>query len=93
MTKPAEQGAELSDVELLRRAVAYSRPHGFDIVEKWREVASQFGLSETLARTLCERFGVDPRNTLRDSGRRLDPLYTCAGGADQLRPHWRRRIM
>ena len=57
---PAEQAPELSDVELLRRAVAYSRPHGFEVVEKWREVASLFGIGETVARSLCKRFGVDP---------------------------------
>jgi hypothetical protein len=60
MTIPAERGAELSDVELLRRAVTYSRPHGFDVVEKWREVASLFDIGETVARSLCKRFGVDP---------------------------------
>jgi len=60
MTIQAEQGAQPSDVELLRRAVTYSRAHGFDVVEKWREVASLFGISETVARGLCKRFGVDP---------------------------------
>lgn len=60
MTIPAERCAELSDVELLRRAVTYSRAHGFDVVEKWREIASLFGIGETAARSLCKRFGVDP---------------------------------
>jgi hypothetical protein len=60
MTIPAEQGADLSDVELLRRAVTYSHRHGFDVVEKWREIASLFGIGETVARSLCKRFGVDP---------------------------------
>lgn len=60
MPTPAEQGAELSDVELLRRAVTYSRPHGFDVVEKWRDVATLFGIGEMVARSLCRRFGVDP---------------------------------
>jgi hypothetical protein len=36
MNIPTEQGAELSDVELLRRAVAYTRPCGFGVIEKWR---------------------------------------------------------
>jgi hypothetical protein len=60
MTIPAEQEAELPDAALLRRAVTYSRSHGFDVVEKWREVASLFGTSETIALSLCKRFGVDP---------------------------------
>jgi hypothetical protein len=60
MTIPAEQGAELSDVELLRRAVMYSRPRGFEIVEKWRVGASLFGIGEAVMRSLCKRFGVDP---------------------------------
>ena len=60
MTTQAEQDAELSDAELVRRAVTYSRPRGFDIVEKWREVASLFDIDETVARSLCKRFGVDP---------------------------------
>jgi hypothetical protein len=55
-----EEDAELSDVELLRRAVTYSCPHGFDITEKWRTVASTFGIGERAARNLCKRFGVDP---------------------------------
>jgi hypothetical protein len=60
MTIPAEQSAEPSDVELLRRAVSYSRPCGFEVVEKWRAVASLFGVGETVARSLCKRFHVDP---------------------------------
>jgi hypothetical protein len=60
MAKPEGQGEEMSDVELLRRAVTYSRPYGFDIIEKWRTIASMLGVSETIARRLCERFGVDP---------------------------------
>jgi hypothetical protein len=60
MAIPAEQDADLSDVQLLRRAVTYSRPCGFEVVEKWRSVASLFGVGEAVARILCERFGVDP---------------------------------
>jgi hypothetical protein len=60
MTIPAEQEAELSDLELLRRAVKYSRPCGFEVVEKWRTVASQFSIGEAAAQSLCQRFGVDP---------------------------------
>jgi hypothetical protein len=60
MSAPSEQRAEPSDVELLRRAVTYSRPCGFEVVEKWRTVASLFGVGEAVARSLCKRFGVDP---------------------------------
>jgi hypothetical protein len=57
---PSGQGTELSDAELLRRAVTYSRPCGFKVIERWREVASLFGIGETVARSLCKRFGADP---------------------------------
>jgi hypothetical protein len=60
MTIPAEQHAELSDVELLGRAVSHSRPCGFEVVQKWGAVASLFGVDETVARSLCKRFRVDP---------------------------------
>jgi hypothetical protein len=60
MNTLSEQEAEVSDVELLRRAVTYSRPCGFEVVEKWRTVASLFSVSEAAAQSLCQRFGVDP---------------------------------
>ena len=60
MNAPAEQEAELSDDELLRRAVIYSRPCGFEVVEKWRTVASLFSVGEAVAQSWCKRFGVDP---------------------------------
>jgi hypothetical protein len=60
LTIPADLGSELSDAELLRRAVTYSRPNGFEVVEKWRAIASLLGVSETVARSLCKRFRVDP---------------------------------
>jgi hypothetical protein len=53
------QGAELADVELLRRAVTYTRPCRFSVIEKWRAVGIQFGLNELAARSLCKRFAVD----------------------------------
>jgi hypothetical protein len=56
----SEQGTGLSDAELLRRAVTYSRPRGFKVIERWRELASLFGVGETVGRSLCKRFGVDP---------------------------------
>jgi hypothetical protein len=59
-TTRAEQGAELSDVELLRRAVTYSRPCGFEVIEKWRAVGLLFGVDAAVAQRLCKRFGVDP---------------------------------
>jgi hypothetical protein len=60
VTLPVKHGCGLSDVELLCRAVRYSRPSGFEIVERWRTVASLFSIGETVARNLCKRFGVDP---------------------------------
>jgi hypothetical protein len=70
LTIPAERDAELSDVELLRRAVTYSPPCGFGVTEKWRAVGAQFGVNRPLARHLCERFGVDPDKLVA----RLDAL-------------------
>jgi hypothetical protein len=60
MNTASEQSAGLSDVELLRRAVTYSRPCGFEVVEKWRTVASLFSIGEAAAQSLRQRFGVDP---------------------------------
>jgi hypothetical protein len=60
LTSPPEQDAELSDVELLRRAVTYTRPNGFGVIEKWRAVGTMFGVDEATARRLCKRFGIDP---------------------------------
>ncbi|MBO0758568.1 MAG: hypothetical protein J2P54_22185 [Bradyrhizobiaceae bacterium] len=55
-----EKSAELSDVELLRRAVTYTRPCGFEVIEKWRAVATLFGVDSAVAQSLCKRFRVDP---------------------------------
>jgi hypothetical protein len=60
MTIPVEQGAGLSDVELLRRAVNYTHPYGFAVVEKWRTVGMLFGVDRAVAQSLCRRFGVNP---------------------------------
>jgi len=60
MIIPVEQGVELSDVELLRRAVTYTRPCGFGVISKWRAVSIMFGVDEAAAQRLCKRFGVDP---------------------------------
>jgi hypothetical protein len=60
MTIRPEQNTELSDVELLRRAVNYSQVCGFGVTEKWRAVGLLFGVDEAVARRLCKRFGVDP---------------------------------
>jgi hypothetical protein len=55
-----------------QRAVTYSPPCGFGVIEKWRAVSVQFGVYEAGARRLCTRFGVDadkmvPRLDLRGS--------------------------
>jgi hypothetical protein len=60
MIFPPEQDSELSDVELLRRAVTYSRPCGFGVIEKWRAVGLLFGVDAAVAQRLCKRFKVDP---------------------------------
>jgi hypothetical protein len=59
---PSELGTELSDVELLRRAVAYSRPYGFNVIERWREVASLFGLVRRLRGTCAGGSASIPTN-------------------------------
>jgi hypothetical protein len=68
LTTASEQGAELSDVELLRRAVTCSRPVG----SRYREMARgghairrRFGV----AQSLCKLFGVDPMKGWHDDRR------------------------
>jgi hypothetical protein len=63
-TTAAEQSAELSDVELLRRAVTYSHPCGFGVIEKWRVVGLLFGVDAAVAQHLCKRFGIDPNELI-----------------------------
>jgi hypothetical protein len=65
MVIPTE-GAELSDVELLRRAITHSRLSGFAIVEKWRAVSVLFSVGSAVAQQLCKRFGVDPNQQVPD---------------------------
>jgi hypothetical protein len=65
MIFPAED-AELSDVELLRRAVTHSRLSGFALVEKWRAVGMLFSVGPAVAQQLCKRFGVDPNKQVPD---------------------------
>lgn len=60
MAAPSEQHVDLSDDQLLRRAVTYTRPCGFEAIEKWRAVATLFGVDRAVAQSLCRRFGVNP---------------------------------
>ena len=69
MNTPAGQEAELSDIELVRRAVTRSHSCGFEVVEKWRTVASLFCVGKAAAQSLCKRFGVDPMSGGRDDPR------------------------
>jgi hypothetical protein len=69
MTIPAGQDAEMSDTELLRRAVAYTRPLGYAVVEKGRAVGMMVSLNEAAAQRLCKRFGSTPTDWWRDDRR------------------------
>jgi hypothetical protein len=60
LTTAPEQDAEMSDAELLRRAVTYTRPNGFGVIEKWRAVGTMLGVDKATAQRLCKRFGIDP---------------------------------
>lgn len=52
--------ADISDEELLRRAVKNSRPHGRDKHPRWYAVMYTFGLGSTYASQLCKRFELNP---------------------------------
>jgi hypothetical protein len=60
---PSEQRTELSDVELLRRAVSYSRPCGFGVISKWRAVGIMFGVDEVSCGALVQTVRSRPQRT------------------------------
>jgi hypothetical protein len=73
MTTQAEPGAELSDVELLRRALRYSRLLRFDIVEKWHEAARRCSGSARRSRGVCAIDSASTQtNRQRNDYRRCD---------------------
>jgi len=52
---------DISDVELLCRAVRNCRPRSkFKRSPKWFAVSETFGLSSAYSMQLCRRFGIDP---------------------------------
>jgi hypothetical protein len=53
---------DISDDELLRRAVRSARPK-YKASPRWAAVMDTFGLGSTYARQLCHRFGLDPNET------------------------------
>ncbi len=55
-----------TDEELLGRAVRQAQlPRDAAMGPRWRAVMDTFQLGSTYAKELCERFGVDPDETLR----------------------------
>ncbi len=54
---------DISDEELLRRAVRGARPR-FKGSPRWAAVMDTFALGSTYAQQLCRRFSVDPDETV-----------------------------
>jgi hypothetical protein len=60
---PARRGPVLKGRKFLftaRKEKRGTQPCGFGVIEKWRSVGVLFGVGEAAARSLCQRFGVDP---------------------------------
>jgi len=52
--------SDISDEELLRRAVTYARSPAYKRSPRWVAVMRTFGLGSTYAAELCRRFDLDP---------------------------------
>lgn len=52
--------ADISDDELLRRAVRGARNRGRGKGPRWLAVSERFALGSTFSHQLCRRFGLDP---------------------------------
>ena len=55
--------SDITDEELLRRAVTGVRPRKLE--PKWSVVADLFCLGSTYSRQLCQRFDIDPDQNVR----------------------------
>lgn len=57
--------SDISDEDLVRRAVRNARPREVGIeVPRWSAIGETFGLGSTYATELCRRFGLDPHEQL-----------------------------
>jgi hypothetical protein len=62
--------ADISDEDLLRRALRYVAPRARR-QPAWARISDVFGLGSTYSHQLCSRFGIDP-----ETGKPSDPnLY------------------
>ncbi len=57
--------SNISDDELLRRAVTTARAKGRGYQPRWVGVMDRFLLGSTYAMQLCRRFGLDPDEKVR----------------------------
>jgi len=55
----------LTEYELLTRAVKYAKPHEEGASPKWSVVGELFGLGSTSAHQLCRYAGVDPHEMMK----------------------------
>lgn len=56
---------DISDADLLERAVRTARERGRAYHPRWVGVARAFGLGSTYACQLCRRYGLDPEEKVR----------------------------
>lgn len=61
---------ELSDAELVARAVRNARPHGPGEFCRWVVMMETFGLGATYSVDLCRQYGLNPEDKL--NGRRCE---------------------
>ena len=59
----ATAGTELSDRDLIAKAIEFARPHRTTEARRWVAVMDIFGVGSTTAMALCKRFGLDPHET------------------------------
>jgi hypothetical protein len=56
--------ASIPDADLIRRAIMNARSNKVRPVPRWSAVMDTFALGSTYAWQLCERFGLDPDETV-----------------------------
>ena len=65
----------LSDAELIERAIRHCKPKHYDSVPRWSVVGNLFGLGSTSSYLLCKRFDIDPDEILTTKACDVCPLY------------------
>lgn len=67
--------SDISDEDLIRRAIKASRARDGSTVPRWAAVADAFALGSTYSVELCQRFDVDPNEVV--------PGRVCEACADR----------